>query len=172
MAAAVSAIGYLAIVGVPNGDVNQAYPAVALTGLAWILVAGIFEQPIRRVASQRLVRPAMLAFNRRAETIYIWHPAAIVVAYAIIDHWAPGSATDLVTHHELVTVVALIVLVALGTAAATLAFGWVEDAGAGRGRLFTPQGPYATPTVDRRCRAGRGHHPGGGRPPDRHADLG
>src|SRR5207302_2067222 len=112
--AAAGAIAYAVVVGLPGGDVNQAYPAVALTGLAWILAAGAAEGPIRRLASARHVRPAMLRLNRRAETVYIWHPGAIVIAYALVDHWAPVSATELVDRLEPLAIASLIVLVALG----------------------------------------------------------
>jgi CubicO group peptidase (beta-lactamase class C family) len=143
--AAASALGvvvYMATVGLPGGDVNQSYPAVALTGLTWILLAGAAEGWIRRVAAAPRVRARMLAFNGRAETVYIWHPAAIVVAYAIVDHWAPVSATHLVDRFEPVAIISLVAMVALGTALAVRAFGWVEDLGAGRRRLGAGWQPH------------------------------
>src|SRR4051794_11912421 len=141
-ASAAGALAYAVVVGLPGGDVNQAYPAVALTGLTWILLAGAAEPWIRRVASGRRVQPAMLAFNRRAETVYIWHPAAIVVAYAVVDHWAPVSATQLVDRLHPLAIVTLIILVALGTTLAALTFGWVEDLGAGRLKLTGRRLPH------------------------------
>jgi peptidoglycan/LPS O-acetylase OafA/YrhL len=139
---AAAAVAYAVVVGLPGGDVNQAYPAVALTGLTWILLAGAAEGWIRRVAAAPRVRPAMLAFNSRAETVYIWHPAVIVVAYALVDHWAPVSATQLVDRLQPVAIISLVAIVALGTALAALTFGWVEDLGAGRRRLGAGWQPH------------------------------
>jgi CubicO group peptidase (beta-lactamase class C family)/peptidoglycan/LPS O-acetylase OafA/YrhL len=117
---AAACAAYIAAFGLRGGDVNQSYPAIALVGMAWLLLAGALEAPIRRLAERRKVADTGLVISGRAETIYLWHPAAIVVAYAVTHHGPPAA------------IVAITVVL---TAVATVAVGWVEDLAAGGRRL-------------------------------------
>ena len=67
--------------GVPAGGVNDSYPLTLLTGLAWLLLVAALESPIRKLACVGSLRRVTSAVNRRAVTIYLWHPAAIVIGY-------------------------------------------------------------------------------------------
>ena len=140
-ATAAVVIIYARVFGLPPGGVNDSYPAIALTGLAWLLAAGAAEAPIRRLAELPRVRRATLALNRRAVTLYLWHPAAIVVAYVAVERWDPPLA------EPFETVVVLAVAAALITMAAC-AVGWVEDLAAGRAyRVPARFPPILSPTA-------------------------
>lgn len=126
---AAGAIGFARAFGLPSGGINASYPAVALTGLAWLGVAGLCERPIRAVASVPAVSTATSAICSRAVSIYLWHPAAIVGALAVAD------AVPVHGWHRVPFVLALAVA---GTAAAVALMGWVEDVAAGRRRVPLP----------------------------------
>jgi CubicO group peptidase (beta-lactamase class C family)/peptidoglycan/LPS O-acetylase OafA/YrhL len=113
---------YAVTAGLPEGGVNASYPAVALTGLAWLLAAGAAERTLRRVAEVASVRGATELISRRAVTIYLWHPAAVVVSYAVLES------------HTTTPVPFALVLAPALTALAVLAVGFVEDIAAGRHR--------------------------------------
>lgn len=115
IAAGGGAVWYAATVGLPPGGINASYPAIALTGLAWIGIAGVFERPLRRVAEVRPVARVTRAVCRRAVTIYLWHPAAIVVAYAAVGDARPARPF------------ALAALTLLIAAVAALGVGWIEE---------------------------------------------
>jgi hypothetical protein len=98
-----------------------------------LLLAGALEGPIRKLAERRKVADISRLVSGRAETIYLWHPAAIVVAFAVTQH---GPA------------VAIVAITVVLTAVATVAVGWVEDL-AGGGELEAAAGgplPGADPT--------------------------
>ena len=119
---------YVTRVGVSGGGVNDSYPLTLLTGLAWLLVAAALEPSIRKLACVGAVSRVASAVNRRAVTIYLWHPAAIVIGYGLVgrlgitDRFAPLGAATVVT-----------VTVGL-TALATHTVGWMEDLAANRKR--------------------------------------
>jgi peptidoglycan/LPS O-acetylase OafA/YrhL len=130
-AAGIATIAYVHVIGLPPGGVNDAYGAVALSGLAWLLAAGAAEQPIRRLAERRAVRCVTTAVTRRAVTVYLWHPAAIVVAYAVLNGSNRFPRMSVV--HQWPVPAVLVVLVAvLSTVVAAAALGWVEDIAARR----------------------------------------
>lgn len=120
VAAAGSACGYAVAVGLPDGDVNSSFGATLLTGLAWLLVAGMAEGPLRRFATRPWVRAATAALSRRALTVYLWHPAAIVAVQGLVNGREPAP------------VVALLLLVPATTACLVGVTGFLEDVAAGR----------------------------------------
>lgn len=121
-AAAAATAVYAAAVGLPGGGINGSYPAVAFTGAAWLLAVGAFEQPIRGLAERPGVRRITAGVNRRAVTIYLWHPAAIAAAYVVVSEWPlTGGAGPAV-----VLVAGLLIVLAVA------GVGWVEDVAARR----------------------------------------
>ena len=114
-AAGGGAFWYAATIGLPTGGINASYPAIALSGLAWIGIAGVFEHPLRRVAEVRSVARFTRVVCRRAVTIYLWHPAAIVVAYALVGDDRPARPFALA---GLTLVIALV---------AAAGVGWMEE---------------------------------------------
>ena len=138
-AACGATIAFVVLIGLPAGGVNDSYAAVALTGVGWLLAAGAAEGPIRRLAERPHTRRLTAAVTRRAVTIYLWHPAAIVLAYAVLkgsDRFPRMS----VVHQWPVPAVLVVALALVSTAIAVAALGWVEDLAArrsprvGRGR--------------------------------------
>ncbi|HVF76512.1 MAG TPA: serine hydrolase [Acidimicrobiales bacterium] len=125
VAAGGGAVWYATTVGLPPGGINASYPAIALTGLAWIGIAGVFERPLRRVAELRSVARFTRLVCRRAVTIYLWHPAAIVVAYAALGD------------NQQARPFALAGLTLVIAAVAAIGVGWMEETRAHR-RLRLP----------------------------------
>jgi CubicO group peptidase (beta-lactamase class C family)/peptidoglycan/LPS O-acetylase OafA/YrhL len=109
----------------PRGSLNESYLLLAVAALGWLLLIGAAERPLRRLAGSARVAPAARAVSARALTIYLWHPAAILVALAV----APGGALSGPS--------VLLLTVAL-TAVAVAAFGWVEDVAARRPARWWP----------------------------------
>ena len=131
--AGAGAFAFAVAFGVPRGGVNESYPLLALCGLFWLFAAGACEDPIRRLVSAGRLRTTTRTVCRRAVTIYLWHPAAIVGAYALVgDGFAFGP-------------VAVVIVTLLLTAIAVAVVGWVEDVAAVR-----------RPRVSRTHRARRG----------------
>jgi CubicO group peptidase (beta-lactamase class C family)/peptidoglycan/LPS O-acetylase OafA/YrhL len=132
VACGAGAATYAAMAGLPEGGLNASYPAILLTGAAWLLAAGAAEPPLRRLAEMASVRRATSAIGRRAVTIYLWHPVAIVVSYAALEGRTPSP-----------TVFALLLTPVL-TAFVVLAVGFVEDIAAGRLRAPLPRWRWPT----------------------------
>jgi CubicO group peptidase (beta-lactamase class C family) len=130
-AACAATIAIVRFAGLPAGGVNESYAAVALTGIGWLLAAGAAEARIRRLAERRRVRSITGALTRRAVTIYLWHPAAIVVAYAVLKGFDRFPPMSMVKHWPAPAVL-VIALTAVTTAVAASALGWVEDVAARR----------------------------------------
>jgi len=120
VAAGGGAIALARFAGLPAGGINGSYGAIALTGLAWLCLAGLFERPLRAVAEVPAVAGLTQAICRRAVTIYLWHPAAIVAALALVDIEGPWR------------VPAVVAVTAIGTTAAVVVIGWLEDVAAHR----------------------------------------
>ena len=113
--AALGAVAFWRIAGLPGGEVNNSYPALVLTGVAWLGATQAAEGPLRRFADRPEVAQRAEALSGRALTVYLWHPAAIVVAHKLVQGSGPGwVATTLAA-------------VAAGTLACVAAFGWLED---------------------------------------------
>lgn len=130
-AAGAATLAYVIFIGLPAGGVNDSYGAVALTGVAWLLIAGALEGPIRRLAELPNSRRVTAAVTRRAVTIYLWHPAAIALAYAVLNDSDRFPRMSVVRHWP-VPAVLVIGLTLVSTAIAVGAFGWVEDFAARR----------------------------------------
>lgn len=130
-AAAAATALFVATAGLPAGGVNESYGAVALTGLACLLAIGAAEGPIRRVAERRHVRRLTEAVSQRAVTIYLWHPAAIALAYSILNGSDVFPRMTAV-HRWPVPAVFVVAFTAASTALAVGAVGWVEDLAARR----------------------------------------
>lgn len=133
-----AAVCFARWVGLPPGGVNGSYLAVALTGLAWVFAAAALERWLRAVAVLPLVRSVTTLVSRRALTIYLWHPAGIVVARAVAEQLGG---------HVLAWTL-LLTLVFTIVAAGSL--GFVEDIASGRRqwpRLPTVSGVVLVPTA-------------------------
>lgn len=111
---------YVAWQGLPSEGVNGSYPAIALVGCAWIAAVGAMEQPIRRLAARPRVKGVTAAISSRSLTVYLWHPACIVIARRLVH--VPGPAGSVL----LVAVTSLLVLLAVWW------LGWVESVAANR----------------------------------------
>jgi CubicO group peptidase (beta-lactamase class C family)/peptidoglycan/LPS O-acetylase OafA/YrhL len=123
--AALATAVHVMVAGLPAAGVNGSYPAVALTGAAWLFGIGAIERPVRQLAETPWVRRLTTAVNRRAVTIYLWHPAAIVAGYVALARWGGAVPSALRPLVVLIVAVGVTALVAVGV-------GWVEDFAAGR----------------------------------------
>lgn len=130
-----------AFVPLPRGSLNESYLLLAVAALGWLLLIGAAERPLRRLAGASRVASMTRAVSARALTIYLWHPAAILVALAVVADGPLAGPTVL-----LVTV--------LLTATAVAAVGWVEDAAARRPARWWPGRPRQSPPRADRTGAG------------------
>ena len=113
--AALGAVALWRIGGLPGGEVNNSYAALMLTGTAWLGAAQAAEEPLRRFADRPAIAQRTEALSGRALTVYLWHPAAIVVAHKLVRGSGAGR------------VAATVAVVGGGTLACVGAFGWLED---------------------------------------------
>ncbi|MGQ7295041.1 serine hydrolase [Quadrisphaera sp. KR29] len=113
--------------------VNDSYVLLLLTGVAWLaLLAGV-EGPLRAVADRPAVARATAAVSARAMTVYLWHPAAVVVTVWLLRPGAGAAGA-----------VVVLAGTAVLTALAVLLLGWLEDLAARRPvRLLPLPGPSA-----------------------------
>lgn len=109
------AAAFAVLVPLPPGGVNSSYAATFLTGLAWLALVAAARRPLEAVARKRVVERVAHAVSRRALTVYLWHPIAIVLSYALVPQghrwYYPALAGS---------------TVAL-TAITVVAVGWLED---------------------------------------------
>ncbi len=110
-----AAITFALMVGLPTGGINASYPAVLLLGIGTLSGLAAIERPLRELASRVGVAAATRRVSSRALTIYLWHPACIVIAAAIIG----ASGIPAAIARAAITVACVTVAVAL--------VGWVED---------------------------------------------
>jgi CubicO group peptidase (beta-lactamase class C family) len=109
---------------VPEGIVNNSHPVHLLVGLAWLALAMMARNVLRRGTTNAVTGPVVRFLSRRSLTVYLWHTSAIVLALWFVNRTAdlpPGVWTF-----------SYLVLVAAGTVGATILFGWVEDKAARR----------------------------------------
>jgi len=135
VAAAVVAVGYAVRYGLPDGGVNGSYPLIVATGAAWLLGVGSIEPWVRRIAEVPRVGRWTAAVSSRAVTIYLWHPAAIVVAQALLPDALP------------VRPLAVVGATAALVGSAVVLVGWIEDVAGGRSHLRLPSLPLARLTM-------------------------
>ena len=120
-AASIGALAWWASFGPASGVVNESYPLQILVGgalLAWLVAAasvigrttGTLHRLVRRIGS-------------RALSIYLWQGFGLLAADRLVTRQGIGAPLD--------AVLSLVVVVVV-TAACVAAFGWVEDAAAGR----------------------------------------
>ncbi|HVW32234.1 MAG TPA: acyltransferase family protein, partial [Acidimicrobiia bacterium] len=127
-ACALATAAFIGTFGLPAGGVNDSYPLIVFTGIGWLLMVGGAEPAIRRLAARRRLATVVAAVNRRAVTVYLWHPAAIMVAYAATDHL---GAVD---GNRWLRFAAVMTLTVACTAGAALVAGGAEDWAARRTR--------------------------------------
>ena len=130
IAATAGAVGFWRFAGLPGGEINNSYPALVLAGLAWLAAVQATEGPLRTFAERPAVSRRSQALSGRALTVYLWHPAAIVVAHTLVEgsglQWVAGT----------------LAAVGVGTWSCVFAFGWLEDrARPGRDRRATVTAP-------------------------------
>lgn len=113
------------VMPLPRGSLNESYLLLALAALGWLLLIGAAEHPLRRVAAGPRAAAVGRAVSARALTVYLWHPAAILLALSL----APDG---------LLHVPAVLGLTVLFTGVAVVAFGWVEDVAARRPPRWWP----------------------------------
>src|SRR5690606_20326355 len=75
-----ASVGWAVVGGLPSGVANDSYPVLVLLGGAWLALVLAARGPLRRLGACRVVAPTVRALNRRAVTVYLWHPLAIVAA--------------------------------------------------------------------------------------------
>lgn len=117
--AAAAAISWYGTQPIHNKVVNNSHPMHLLVGLFWLAIMLAASGPIERAARSATLRPAVHLLSRRSLTIYLWHPAGIVLSYRTVDR----IPLDIAILDDAL----LIVLVPCTTAVAVVAFGWIED---------------------------------------------
>ncbi|HEY5878490.1 MAG TPA: serine hydrolase [Nakamurella sp.] len=103
----------------PTGSLNESYLLLAVSALGWLLLIGAAEQPLRRLAGRPGIATTTRAVSARALTIYLWHPAAILLALTVAPDGPMAAPVTLG-------------LTVLLTGTAVVALGWVEDLAAHR----------------------------------------
>ena len=109
------AVFFSVFIGLPSGGVNSSYPVLLLLGVAWLSAIAAIERPLRRLAGNARVALTTRRVSSRALTIYLWHPACIVLA----SHLVTGAG------FVASTAVLIVTLIAVGIA--VVIFGWVES---------------------------------------------
>ena len=129
--AAVATAGWWWWQGPSSGVVNDDHVLHLLVGTAWVCAALAARGPLGRLAAHRWARPGVHLLGQRSLTIYLWHTTAIVVALWALERWGlvPGPAWA----------VAYAAAIAVGVAAAVVAFGWLEDRAARRRAILWPR---------------------------------
>lgn len=123
------ALALTTVVPLDRGSLNASWLLLALAALGWLAALGLLERPLRRWSARGA--PVLRGVTARAVTIYLWHPAAIVLARTAVDELRPpGGAWTAVP----LVVGGAVVL----TAVAVLAVGWVEDVAGGRPPRWWP----------------------------------
>lgn len=79
-----AAIAFAFNVGLPSEGVNGSYPAILLVGGAWLALIGAGERWIRDLADRPFVRRVSNRISSRSLSVYLWHPACIVVARRLV----------------------------------------------------------------------------------------
>ncbi|MEZ0165367.1 serine hydrolase [Kineococcus sp. LSe6-4] len=125
------ALALSTVVPLDRGSLNSSWLLLALAALGWLAALGLVQGPLRRSSAR--VAPFLRGVTARAVTVYLWHPAAIVLARTAVDEVLPQASAW--------TVVPLVVGGSLAlTVVAVLAVGWVEDLAGGRPPRWWPVG--------------------------------
>lgn len=116
----------------PGGNVNHDHITLAVVGAGWLALALAANRPLTRLTKSSHATMATVAFlTRRSLTVYLWHPAAILLAYRAC------AGLGLVGP---IRILATLACTGLGTLAACLTLGWVEDRAARRAAQIWPHG--------------------------------
>ena len=125
------ALALTRLVPLERGSLNASPLLLTVAALGWLLVVGAFADPLRRWAAGPRTAALTRAVTARAVTIYLWHPAAIVLARTLLDEVAPGVG-------PVASVVVVLVLTVAGTALAVVCAGWLEDVAGARWPRWWP----------------------------------
>ncbi|MDQ1289411.1 MAG: serine hydrolase [Actinomycetota bacterium] len=125
-----AALLWVSVVRVPGMVVNNSYPLMLFVGTAWLSALFALEPRLTAVALHRWVRPVVSWMTRRAVSVYLWHPVAVVGVYWVARTWLPDVPTGLV-----------LLLVAPATVALAVLFGRAEDLAARRTPQWWPSAP-------------------------------
>ncbi len=140
----VGAVGYVAWTGPSDLVVNNHYPLLVLVGVGWLGLFLAAERWIAGLVGRRGTGPVVYWLGRRSLTVYLWHPVAIVGAFAARQWLAPDAPVAVV-----------LPLVLLLTTALTVLFGRIEDHAARRPAQWWPtRDPVPAPQVRRPWLAG------------------
>jgi CubicO group peptidase (beta-lactamase class C family)/peptidoglycan/LPS O-acetylase OafA/YrhL len=123
----------------PTNIVNDSHPLHLFVGAAWLSAALAARQSIERFGRGR-ARRAIRLLSRRSLTIYLWHPAAIVVAVAVLDR------TELTGPARTAALLGGVVVL---TAVAAVMTGPLEDLAAGRRPLHARRSQLLTGGIRR-----------------------
>ncbi|MFZ4514819.1 MAG: serine hydrolase [Acidimicrobiia bacterium] len=108
---------------VPDGVVNNSHPAHLFIGFAWLALAFAGAPWVVAFSKLRVITPVIGWITQRTLTIYLWHSAGVVCAWALIRPLRVPTELELPAVLFVVTLCTL-VFVAL--------FGWIEDRAGGR----------------------------------------
>jgi CubicO group peptidase (beta-lactamase class C family)/peptidoglycan/LPS O-acetylase OafA/YrhL len=84
LASAVLGAAWITTQPVPKHVVNNSHPAHLFVGLAWLAVALAALPSLERAAAMRPFEGAISLLSQRSFTIYLWHPAGIVISFVAI----------------------------------------------------------------------------------------
>ena len=126
----------------PGRVVNDSHPAHLLVGAMWLLLAMATQRQLGWLAQRRGIARIVRFLTRRSLTIYLWHSAAIVLAYHALDRLQPNFPKS-------ESVVAIVAIVGGLTLIAVLGVGWIEDLAGRRSPLIWPLGPLTRPISPR-----------------------
>ncbi|MFI7540473.1 acyltransferase family protein [Actinoplanes sp. NPDC049599] len=122
-------------------DLNDVSESQALWSLAFVLLALRWQPDTSWLERNPRVNGAVNLLNARAVTIYLWHNIAIAAIWPVLTVLTLDDLGDLDGPTDLIASLAL-------TAAAVLAFGWVEDLAARRRPALWPTGGGGPRKVD------------------------
>ncbi|MBB2900465.1 CubicO group peptidase (beta-lactamase class C family)/peptidoglycan/LPS O-acetylase OafA/YrhL [Kineococcus radiotolerans] len=123
--ALVSAAALTLVVPLERGSLNSSWLLLALVALGWLCLLAVVQDPLRRLVAGPRAAALLRGVTARAVTIYLWHPAAIVLARTGVDEFLPGLRQR--SSAPLVVLASLLL-----TLLAVVAVGWVEDLAGGR----------------------------------------
>ena len=128
-----AAVAFARTSGLPSEGVNGSYPAILLVGCAWLSALGAIEHHLRTFSAHPRVQRATRVVSSRSLTVYLWHPACIVVARRFVPvEGVAGTITVVVATFALIRVAVGLV-------------GWVENVASGRpvsSPRLTPRGAF------------------------------
>lgn len=116
---------------VPGGVVNNSHPMHLLVGAMWLCLLFAARKPLTALASRPFMSATVFVLSRRSLSIYLWHPAAIIVSYTALARVA--------AFHQILWTPILLLLVGCTTLLLVLVFGWIEDLAASKSAKLLPK---------------------------------